>query len=323
MRTSILVAFCIFICKIMLAESNYYYDMKGYPIKIEYLPFYSGTISEVGFSEGLCAVYVGSHCCYVTKEGKLAFPEKIFRDGGAFSEGLAYVKDSKNRNYGFIDKKGNYVIPPIYGDAMSFSEGLAPVYSLEKNKWGYIDCYGNVILDFIYYRAYPFKNGFAFVSGEKMGFINFNGDYCSILDTTDIYPETFMISEGVYSYRHSDFSERGYMGIDEKKIIGNKKFKQCRDFTEGLAAVQYYDGKNTFWGFIDRTGEFVIKPQYVDVSNFNGGYAWALIYSKNENNYKSVLIDAKGNIVVETNEIDINYYRGIVRDGVLVFYHRS
>jgi len=34
------------------------------------------------------------------------------------------------------------------------------------------------------------------------------------------------------------------------------QFDECRDFSEGLAAVQARRG----WGFIDATGKFVISP---------------------------------------------------------------
>jgi translation initiation factor 6 (eIF-6) len=52
-----------------------------------------------------------------------------------FREGLAGVEI--NGKYGFIDTKGNLVIPPVYDDAWHFSEGLARVEI--NGKWGYID----------------------------------------------------------------------------------------------------------------------------------------------------------------------------------------
>lgn len=309
--------------QIYAENKRYFYDLKGNPLDIEYLPYYSGNVHEVGFSDGLCAVYVGSMCSYVKKDGKLAFPDKIFRDGGAFSEGLAYVRDTKSHSYGYIDRTGAYVIPPIYGEALSFSEGLAPVYSLIKEKWGYIDHNGNVIIDFKFNRAYPFKDGYAFVAGEKIGFINYQGKYCMLLDLLDIYPETFGIREGFFPYKKSDRSERGYMDIAGRKKSFDKDINRCLDFEEGLAAVQYNNGISTLWGFIDKNGCYVIEPKYIDVSNFSGGYAWGCYFSDLENKYVSVIFDNKGDVVTSKINIDVENYRAVITEGILVVYHKS
>ncbi|MEJ1933162.1 WG repeat-containing protein, partial [Nostoc sp. NIES-2111] len=48
-------------------------------------------------------------------------------------------------------------------------------------------------------------------------------------------------------------------------------------FSEGLASVKTESGK---WGFINRQGNIVIKPQFDEVSNFSFGLARVRIGKK-------------------------------------------
>ncbi|ECL3693363.1 WG repeat-containing protein, partial [Campylobacter coli] len=45
------------------------------------------------------------------------------------------------------------------------------------------------------------------------------------------------------------------------KFIVKPKFDEAWDFSEGLAAV----GLNGKWGFIDKNGEFAIEPIFDDI----------------------------------------------------------
>ena len=90
------------------------------------------------------------------------------------SEGLARVEKGEypNKKFGFIDKTGKVVIPPIYDLAWHFSEGLAGV---EKNgKRGFVDKTGKVVIPLIYDSAYSFSEGLAVVG--KNGKWEFSGE---------------------------------------------------------------------------------------------------------------------------------------------------
>lgn len=58
-----------------------------------------------------------------------------------FSDGLAGVK--QGQKFGFIDKKGGFVINPQFDAVLPFIDGLAPVIS--QNKMGYIDKTGKYV----------------------------------------------------------------------------------------------------------------------------------------------------------------------------------
>ena len=82
--------------------------------------------------------------------------DSYIRDADAFSEGLAAVElrvgnkwgyDGRNiwRNWGYIDKKGDLVIDPIYSVAGKFVDGLALVSLSDTGGATYIDGSGNIV----------------------------------------------------------------------------------------------------------------------------------------------------------------------------------
>lgn len=80
--------------------------------------------------------------------------------------------------YGFVDDKGNLVVPYKYTDAHDFSGGLAAVCDGE-GKWGFIDKGGNIIIPFKYDGVSwnSFQDGFALVQlGDKCGYVDKQGN---------------------------------------------------------------------------------------------------------------------------------------------------
>ena len=63
-------------------------------------------------------------------------------EGLHFTYAALVMKDGK---YGFIDDKGNYILPPKFDDARGFSiEGYAPVKG--NGKWGFLDHTGAIVV---------------------------------------------------------------------------------------------------------------------------------------------------------------------------------
>ena len=75
-------------------------------------------------------------------------------------EGLAAVK--KNSHWGFINEKGELVIPCIYDEVHDFSEGYAVVFSHKSNrmcKSGYVNMFGDYWENTLYEEIGDFKCG--------------------------------------------------------------------------------------------------------------------------------------------------------------------
>jgi hypothetical protein len=146
---------------------------------------------------------------YIAKDGRMAI-EPRFGTAGDFSEGLAPVTMSKDSPvvsggeliycwsfdpdfpepppaWGFINKKGEVVIPMVYEKALHFREGLAPVK--QGGKWGYIDRQGRMVIGAGFVWAEEFKDGIAeVVIGEKTTYIDKSG---RIVVWTDISADKF------------------------------------------------------------------------------------------------------------------------------------
>ncbi|MBC8030285.1 MAG: WG repeat-containing protein [Pyrinomonadaceae bacterium] len=112
------------------------------------------------FSEGLASVRVGNMYGYIDKKGNFVIPPQ-FLFAGDFSEGLAFVK--LQGKAGYVDKSGHWVIAPqeVVFRGGRFSEGLAPV-SLASG-WGYIDRTGKIVIKPQFFQAFEFDGGVAAV----------------------------------------------------------------------------------------------------------------------------------------------------------------
>ena len=120
------------------------------------------------FHEGMASVQYNDQYGFLNDKGDEIIPFK-YDDAVNFNEGLAPVK--LNAKWGFIDKADNVVIPFKYDDASSFNEGLAPVKL--NAKWGFIDKADNVVIPFKYDNARSFNEGLAPVKlNTKWGFID-------------------------------------------------------------------------------------------------------------------------------------------------------
>lgn len=180
-----------------------------------------------------------------------------------FSDGLARV-EVKGR-IGFIDKKGNEVIPVQYRVPINFgffSDGLAEV-ALEGN-YGYIDRNGTVVIPFKYLRALPFSEGLAGVcisQSFKCGYINKSG----IEVTPQKYTETAKFSEGLARVSlYDQKSKWGFIDKNGKEVIPIK-YDDAKSFAGGLAAVKL----NNKWGYIDKNGTVVIPLKYDGAKSFS------------------------------------------------------
>lgn len=80
-----------------------------------------------------------------------------------FNEGLAAA--SKSGKWGFIDKNGTWVIPPLYYDAQSFCEGYAPVK--DEEGWIFINYDGIPLMKKHFKYVSQFHNGAAVVQESQ------------------------------------------------------------------------------------------------------------------------------------------------------------
>lgn len=224
------------------------------------------------------------------------YPYSVEQD---YSEGLAVVK--KFGKYGYIDTKGDLVIPMMYEEAESFSEGLAAVK--KDGHYGFIDKKGKTIIPFEYTMAFQFSEGLAAVRQQYYGYINRHGNV--IVPFEYVFPDEFK-KEGLARVRKD--GKCGYIDKNGTEAI------PCRydfgwGFSNGLARIEK-DGK---YGFINTMGTEVIPCQYDYAWDFSEGFAPVMIGERFENG-KWGIINTNGIVVVPFlyDDIIFEFSEGLV-----------
>ena len=208
-----------------------------------------------------------------------------------FQNDMAIVKlDGKS---GYVNTNGELVIPPRFEIAYPFTEGFANVRKNEKS--GFIDLKGDLVIDYQFDRANIFLNGLAAVEKNgKWGFIDTNGEVVIPCQ----YEQAEAFSEGLAAVRKN--GKFGYINPDNAFVIP-LLYEEADHFSEGLAAVKM---RNNKYGFIDKTGETVIAPDYDMVMfPFENGSAGVLIFEDPEKGIEgqSLRIDRDGKVIPEKN----------------------
>jgi hypothetical protein len=121
----------------------------------------------------LAAVTIGDYEGFINKKGEYVIPLQ-FTWASSFYDGLACVE--MNDKYGFIDKKGEWVIQPQFDDASDFCCGYVAVKL--NDKWGFIDKKGEWVVQPIFNEALFFIGDLAmvFYDEDDDGFSYVNTD---------------------------------------------------------------------------------------------------------------------------------------------------
>jgi hypothetical protein len=213
----------------------------------------------------------------------------------SFPDGLARVEF--NGKLGFVNTKGDMVIPAVYDDAWLFSEGLA--YAEINDEWeGYIDKKGNKVISLNgVIMKFPFSEGLAAVqlSGDpilKDRYIDTKGN--TVIPALYYNPDYF--SEGLAAVSLEYNNKFGFIDTKGNMVIPAVYDGAC-NFYNGIAPVKF-NGK---WGFIDKKGNMVIPAiyDYIELDTDRGGkYGYERSFvnglSLVEFNGKYGYIDTKG-----------------------------
>jgi len=181
-----------------------------------------------------------------------------------------YLAVYKQGLYGILDvQTEKLIVPHKYQKICDFTEDFAWVKA--KNKWGFINKELVEVVPPKYTDVFGLDNG-----NFQLGVIHCVGNPqvandLSIL--TDWYKENRRKNPPVLYNRIQGFSE-GLMPIKLRKkwgfintsgnLVIKPRFEYVKPFSFGVSAV-CLNGK---WGFIDKKGIFVIKPQYADCTSF-------------------------------------------------------
>lgn len=258
---------------------------------------------------------------FVNKEGNYVI-QPMYEEASSFSkDGLALVRDPNSGLYGFINTSGAYAIEPQFITAKAFSQDRAAVVD-QNYKRGYIDISGTYVLELPFCdQLGSFSNDRAFVYHSAAG--SFDGGWAMIdWDGNELTEPIFDQAESVYwndgiCNIHA-MGKDGYIFINEQGEIvapqDGSSFPNIGYFsTDGLCYAE--DSTSHLWGYIDRSGAWVISPRYTGASHFSEGRAMA---RDNESGLWG-MIDTEGNWIVEPQYTigspAASYGRFLLRDG--------
>jgi hypothetical protein len=129
------------------------------------------------FSQGLAPARKDNKNFYINRSGQIVFELKEGLSGGVFNEGLAVVSqhvDGRRRS-GFIDINGNIVIKPEFREVWNQFEGGFASYC-ENERCGFINTKGEKVIPPKYDYVGTFSDGLAYVKlNGKRGFVNEKG----------------------------------------------------------------------------------------------------------------------------------------------------
>lgn len=162
------------------------------------------------FREGVKSYEKNGKYGFINEKGEVVIPA-IYQAVGVFSEGL--VKVTINDKDGYINHNGELVIPAIYDFTMYFCQGLA--VACKDGKFGYINPKGETVIEFEYDDAKDFfePDGFAAVrKNGKEGLIDRHGNIVMPIQ----YEHAMSTSDGVATI---------FDGTSEISVYNDRSYK--------------------------------------------------------------------------------------------------
>lgn len=196
-----------------------------------------------------------------------------------------------NEKNGCFDKQGNIIIDFKYDGLYGFSDGLA--YALLDGKIGFVDKNENIIIPFDFDAGIigEFNNGLTFVcKNNKYALINKEG----LLLTDFKYDQIFIDDSDAILFNINN--KMGWMNKNGKEVMP-AKYSYIAPFKEDKTFVNW-NGK---YAYFNINGEKLTSFKYDSVSEFNNGISIAKVYDNKTRIYSTFIINKFGNEILNNN----------------------
>jgi hypothetical protein len=214
--------------------------------------------------------YGGDLWGYVNLKGEFIIPAQFSKCFPFSDAGYAPIHDTKNKQYYFINLKGeklsteitDYKLIGLLGfDVKGFSNGLVAIN--QGKKWGFMNTNGKILIPVKFDDVTEFIDGYAVAkNGEKYIVLNTIGEEFPVESSDVVNVKEFSEEFAPYKSVNKQF---GFIGKDGKIAI-QAQFESVGYFYNDLAWAKTMDGK---LGYINKKGEWVIKPQFAAGKNFD------------------------------------------------------
>ncbi|HEY7159741.1 MAG TPA: WG repeat-containing protein [Acidobacteriota bacterium] len=155
---------------------------------------------------------------------------------------------------------------------MAFEFAEGVAQVMVKDRWGYIDPSGKFVIQPKFARSDRFYEGFARVCIDPA-----IAEFAGYIDKTGtlVIPTEGAEYLGKFSEGLAAMKIKGKFGFIDRtgKFVIQPKYDVADIFTEGLARVAIKKGEKYLWGFIDKSGKERTSLQFEDACNFSEGLA--------------------------------------------------
>ena len=191
---------------------------------------------------------------------------------------LTQVKPADSKKWGYVNEKGELVIPPQYEKCHKFSkDGLAPIYDTKARQYYFINTQGERVetevkdfklIDRFGFDLEGFNDGLIPIrQGEKWGYLNTDGKLA--------IPAKYDRVTGFNGGHAVAMLNKNFIILNtngEESAVEGSGVLDVKEFAGDLAPYRAAD-KN--FGFVDGQGKVAIKAQFESVGYFVDDLAWA------------------------------------------------
>lgn len=271
---------------------------------------------------------------YIDVHGKTVIKPQ-FMEAGSFINGSTAVKEPEG-GFGIIDRRGKFIVEPIYRAISYFKEGFARAEDMETGEYWLLNEEGEKVFG-PYKGAYLFHNGKALVTETEENrdwfYIDKKGKKYPFNEEVQIvmakwYGEDDFWEENAYL----DFSEGcpeeindSYVAVNEKGEAISPEYKFLDFFDrDGYAIAAIQKGEDELYGVVDKQYNWVVEPEYSGLVVSEYGYMIAKKKEWEESGRVDCLVmDLKGNVVFtgwKEDEIMLNYHSDLSKGNPLPAY---
>lgn len=237
---------------------------------------------------------------FVNNKGEIVIPLK-FSYANGFINGAANV--TLDHEWGLIDTTGRLIIPNQYDYVSNLSEGLVMARMFnEDRRYGFLNLQNEIVIPFDYLYAEDFNVGYAVVGdNDKKGVIDKQNNLIVPMKYDYIYPFDSEVPEEKdwrFKVKMSDPASVAILNDRGEQIFPT--YEDSGFFKHGLINVK----KDDKWGFVDNANQTKIDFIYDDAVGFFSNMA---LVSKDG---KYGFINPKGEVVIplEYDDIKNSFY---------------
>lgn len=223
-------------------------------------------------------VQMGGKYGYLNLKGELIIPA-TYNQATPFYQHEAWVQKNTSFPCFLTDGRGSFLREVKLKEVDSigvFSEGFC-WFKLNR-KYGFLDTSGNVIVGNKFLQVQPYSNNLAAVKNSAWGFVNTNGKI--------VIPQQYTETTSFFQQRAGVFNGVSWGFINPQgKLLVKYTYDSVGTFSMGVCPVK----RKGVWGLIDTNGKVIVKPKFERLLTAKEGLIPAL--------YKGLwgFIDNKGN----------------------------